>query len=258
VFNVPIRTVILQNNAGEMGVGSGVVYDSEPQQEYKECELKAYFLIEKAEEFSLIETMLWQDGFQRLPLHLQRLAESAHYFGFSLDIDAIQLKLADLEQSFQTGKNMKVRLLLHRDGHFEIESSEIKKVIHECKLRVSNIRMSSRDRFLFHKCTRRETYIREHENAVKHGFHDVLFMNEKSELTEGAISNLFVLKNGIYCTPPVECGLLNGTFRQEFLTENRDAVEKRLYLTDLYSADEIYISNSVRGMIHVIDFEVQG
>jgi para-aminobenzoate synthetase/4-amino-4-deoxychorismate lyase len=44
VFNVAIRTILLQKGRGEMGIGSGVVYDSDPQKEYEECLLKARFL----------------------------------------------------------------------------------------------------------------------------------------------------------------------------------------------------------------------
>jgi para-aminobenzoate synthetase / 4-amino-4-deoxychorismate lyase len=43
-FNVPIRTILLRDGRGEMGVGGGIVWDSTPQGEWAEGLLKAQFL----------------------------------------------------------------------------------------------------------------------------------------------------------------------------------------------------------------------
>jgi len=82
VFNVAIRTVLLQGKQGEMGIGSGITSDSDPEQEWKECRLKAAFLLKS--NFQLIETMAWSYpiGISLLPLHLKRLKKSAAFFGF--------------------------------------------------------------------------------------------------------------------------------------------------------------------------------
>ncbi len=95
VFNVPIRTVVLQNNHGEMGVGSGIVIDSQAEDEYRECLLKSEFLTSRDEPFQLLESILWNDGYSLLPLHLERMESSAAYFGFNFDREAI---LAALEE----------------------------------------------------------------------------------------------------------------------------------------------------------------
>ena len=87
VFNVAIRTLELDGNEGTMGVGSGIVIDSNAKQEYAECVLKAEFLAgparQFAEGFALIETLLWDGGYPLLQLHLDRLMDSAEYFGLS-------------------------------------------------------------------------------------------------------------------------------------------------------------------------------
>jgi len=84
----------------------------------------------------------------------------------------------------------------------------------------------------------------------------VLFLNQRGEVTEGAISNIFVEKGGRWFTPPVECGLLAGVYRRHLL-ETRPGVEERvLYLEDLRQADTIYLANAVRGLRRVvIDWE---
>lgn len=251
-FNVPIRTIILKNGSGKMGVGSGIVYDSSAQGEYEECLLKANFLVEEFREFSLIETMLFDGGFTLLPLHLKRLQSSAEYFDFEFDRFQVEQKVTDVEQGFFPEKKYKVRLLLNKMGEVNIASEEITvSALTQPIIQVSEKRVSSRDRFLFHKTTLRDFFNREYAACTKAGFYDVIFMNENDEITEGAISNIFIKKEKMFFTPPVKCGLLTGVCRQDFLDKNSNASEKKLFLSDLQEADEIYLTNAVRGMRRV-------
>jgi len=104
--------------------------------------------------------------------------------------------------------------------------------------------------FLRHKTTIRELYNEELAKYSEQGFLDVIFMNEKGELTEGARTNLVLRIGDVLCTPPVECGLLGGVFRRSMLDEGR-AVERKLYPRDLETASAIYICNSLRGIAEV-------
>ena len=113
-------------------------------------------------------------------------------------------------------------------------------------------RVHSSDRFLFHKTTNRLAYERELQRARSAGSFEVIFLNEKGEVTEGAFSNLWILKEGVYLTPPVSSGLLNGTYRGHLLSdENFPAQERVLFPADVEQADEIYISNAIRGLLRV-------
>jgi len=89
VFSVPIRTVVLEGQSGTMGVGSGIVIDSQADDEFRESLLKSEFLTQREESFQLIESLLWQDGYPLLALHLERLESSARYFGFAFERSAI-------------------------------------------------------------------------------------------------------------------------------------------------------------------------
>jgi len=249
VFNIPIRTVTIDGDRGEMGVGSGIVYDSDPVGEYEECRLKAEFLMKEARDFRLIETMLWDGTFKRLPLHLTRLGESAEYFDFAFDESAVRQRLAECEGAFKSGERYRVRLLLSKGGAVDVSSTPIGEPPKEYRVAISDAHTSSTDIFLYHKTTMRELYESEHKNYAGRGFFDVIFTNERGEVTEGAITNVFIKKDGIFYTPPVECGLLNGVFRREFLSQHPECIEKALTVNDLYSADELYLTNSVRGMV---------
>ena len=106
--------------------------------------------------------------------------------------------------------------------------------------------VDSRDAFLFHKTTRRVVYdaAREAHPAAD----DVILWNERGELTESCFANLVLEIGGERVTPPVECGLLAGVFRQELL-EAGVVREGVLHREDLAKADAVWLVNSVRGWI---------
>ncbi|NTW48755.1 MAG: aminodeoxychorismate synthase component I [Chlorobiales bacterium] len=249
VFNVAIRTVTIQNGRGEMGSGSGVVWDSDADEEYRECELKAAFLSDVHTDYELIETMLWDGDYPLLDKHFARLSRSAAYFGFTLELAKVRLLLQREAKGFDAGKKYKVRLTLNCDGSAKIESAPIGEGTQEpLRVCLSSKRTDSRNIFLYHKTTRRERYDELYKRATQKGFADVLFMNESGHLTEGAISNIIIKKADVFYTPPVACGLLPGVFREHFLEMHKDAVEKKLTQDDLRDADEIFICNAVRGL----------
>jgi para-aminobenzoate synthetase/4-amino-4-deoxychorismate lyase len=248
VFNVPIRTVVLQGARGEMGVGSGIVIDSIAEDEYRECLLKAEFLAGSEQPFQLIESILWDGGYPLQPLHLERLQSSAEYFGFGFDLDATFALLEVNQKSLDRGTAYKVRLLLDKSGALSIENLALEKQEATGRVGVSSSRTSSDDRFLYHKTTRRELYDESYRQARQNGCDDVLFLNERDEVTEGAISNVFIETGGRLFTPPVICGLLPGVYRRHILETNACATEKVLSRKDLEAADAIYLCNAVRGL----------
>ena len=247
VFSVPIRTVVLENNRGAMGVGSGIVIDSQAEEEYRECLLKFEFLTRREETFQLLESILWIDGYSFLPLHLERMESSAAYFGFNFDRTSILEALEEVGKQLACGARTKIRVLLERSGAVKITHAPVEEQAGSGTVTISTIRISSSDRFLRHKTTRRQLYDRLYEEALRRGYDEVLFLNERNEVTEGAISNVFVEKDGQWFTPPVDCGLLPGIYRRHLLETKPAAAERRLHLEDLASADEVYICNAVRG-----------
>ena len=250
VFNIPIRTVLLEGNKGEMGVGGGVVWDSSPEGEYREALLKAKFLTDKLAEFSLLETILWDKDYFLLPGHLKRLKASAEYFSFPLDLGRIKKELKKKAGSFTKGLRYRLRLLISKNNTFKIEALKIAKEQEKNRVIISSVRTNSKDRYLYHKTTNRALYDSERKK-LKADVLDVIFLNEKEEVTEGAITNVFILKNGRYYTPPVSSGLLPGVFRAYYIKKT-GAVEKPLYLADLKSADKIILTNSVKSANAVI------
>lgn len=250
VFNVAIRTVVVEGYKGEMGVGSGVVFDSVPEDEYAECELKARFLTAPSEEFDLLETTLWDDGFPFLDRHMRRLQESAHYFDYRCDVGAITQELYKISRTFLAGKKYKLRLRLDSSGRTSIEYSLIDDGLgsRPSVVALSTARTNSRERFLFHKTTNRRFYDDVFRKACEIDLTDVIFMNEKDQITEGTRNNIVIRTDDRLITPPVECGLLNGVYRQYLLETQTNMIEKAITVDDLQNADAIYVCNAVRGM----------
>ncbi len=246
-FNVAIRTVIIdrQTNQAEYGVGSGIVWDSVTGDEYRECQLKAKVLTTNRLNFSLLETLLWtpEEGYFLLDYHWQRLKDSALYFGFLLNLEQINTKLKVLANSLSCQPH-KVRLLVSQKGEISYSAMAISPTTKKSlKLGIAATPISTKNPFLYHKTTNRQTY--DCALAAAPDCDDVLLWNERGEITETCLGNIVVQLNDKLLTPPVECGLLAGTFRNYLLDQGK-IEEEILPLDILQECESIYRINSVR------------
>jgi para-aminobenzoate synthetase/4-amino-4-deoxychorismate lyase len=251
-FNVAIRTAtIWPDGKAEMGIGSGVVWDSVGAAEYAECLLKMKFLTDPAAPIGLIETMLY-DGQQGLYLeqrHRDRLRASAAYFGLPFDAKKIAKIFAGFAKRYGETRQ-RVRLVLGEDGEVRITETPLPPPDPQARLRfvISDARLDPADPLLYHKTTRRALYDGEHARAAtEHGADEVIFLNLRGELAEGSRTNIFVERDGELLTPALSCGLLPGTLRAELLATGR-AQEAVLTLSDL-DRGTILLGNSVRGLV---------
>lgn len=239
VFNVAIRTVVIdtETNVATFGVGGGVTIDSTAEREYEECLVKSRFLHVAPAGFQLFESILLEDGeYFLLARHLERLRDSAAYFGFRFYEDEI---VAALRRIADRG-SFKVRLTLWKDGQIETEVSAIEPVKTR-RVALATEAVNSADRFLYHKTTRRDFY-----DAQP----DVIFWNERGEVTESNIANVVVPIDGELYTPPIESGLLAGTFRNQLLAEGK-IKERVITIEELKEAKEFFLINSVRKWMKV-------
>ena len=203
-------------------------------------------------DFKLIETMRLDEdgGYFLLERHLHRLASSSRVLGFACPLAVIEKRLGEKAASLEPG-TWRVRLVLARDGSFEIGATVIDRPDPDQTISFvfSSRRVGSHDELLRHKTTRRQLFDDEWQRANHlYGAGEVLFGNERGELSEGARSNLFIRPpgGGPLLTPPLSCGLLPGPLRASLLEEGK-AVEHILDPHDLDGA-KIYFGNSVRGL----------
>ena len=251
-FNVAIRTVWIDREQGraEFGVGGGITWDSQQQGEYEECLIKARVLSTRRPEFGLLETLLYEagGGYFLLERHLERLRNSACYFGFRYNPGMVQQKLEKEAESFSVG-SYRVRLVLSCDGRIEVRSNPIQQAPEApFKVVVASQPVDEQDPFLFHKTTHRQIY--ERRLAAHPSCDDVILQNTRGELTECCIGNLVAKLDGKKWTPPVESGLLAGTFRAELLARGQIR-ERKLKLEDLTASEGLYLINSVRRWVPI-------
>lgn len=243
IFNVPIRTAVIEEDKLTYGVGGGITWDSTISGEFDEVLAKAQVLTTRQPEFSLLESfLLEQEVYALRTLHLERLKQSARYFSFPFDETQIN---ALLEQEAR-GKMaaQKVRLLLAKTGELTIESAPIQSMADTLSIALAQTAMNSDDVFLYHKTTKRDMYT---QHAIPDGCFDVLLYNERGEITEFTFGNIVYEMAGKLYTPPVDSGLLAGTYREHMLAAGQ--VEERIFLkNELDTVDALYFVNSVRGM----------
>lgn len=250
-FNVAIRTLSFgADERGEMGIGSGVVYDSDIDAEYRECLLKGKFVTDAQPAFVLIETILW-DGRALVHVadHLARLQASSRYFDFAYDRADIEQRLHASTAGLQGPQ--RVRLTLARDGDIALTTQAVAPEQTPWRVAVSLRPVDPADPFLYHKTSNRAWRDAELASALRaQGADEILFLNTRGEVTEGSRSNLVAVIAGEWFTPPVACGLLPGTFRQRLLANPRPLVRERvLSLAEVASAERIFLCNAIRGLV---------
>jgi para-aminobenzoate synthetase/4-amino-4-deoxychorismate lyase len=251
VFNVGIRTLDLDldRGAAAYGVGGGITWGSSPEREWDEAMAKAAVLDEPADDFELLETLrLWGGVYARLERHLARLAASARYFGFPLELAAVRAAL-DSESRRAPQEGARVRVLVGRDGRPRTEAAPLPPPARDpLPVALAREPVDREDRFLFHKTTRREVY--ERRRAERPDVFDVILSNREGELTELTIGNLVAEIGGELLTPALDAGLLAGTMRAELLDlgEVREAV---LLREDLGRARRLWLVNSLRGWVPI-------
>jgi len=192
--------------------------------------------------FDLLETIRWTpgEGFFLLDRHLRRMRGSAGHFGYPWH-DAEILRELDRAVAGQLGAQ-RVRLLVSRDGWARVECAPLGPgSAGPATLRIAAAPVDPRNIFLFHKTTHRVMYT----DAALPECDDVILWTARGDATETTLGNLVVEIGGRKVTPPVETGLLAGTFRAELL-ERGDIVEGRVTLDDVKSASRMWIVNSVR------------
>jgi para-aminobenzoate synthetase/4-amino-4-deoxychorismate lyase len=237
-FNVAIRTLTIAGDRGELGIGGGVVQDSEAGAEYAECRLKARFFEDGRPPLELIETLKFEKDFVRLDSHLARMAASARVFGLAFEAPRARAALASAVAGY--GGPQRVRLTLDEAGRHAATTAPLEPNPPHWTYAIARHPVASTDLLRRHKTSWRG---REEASLAD----ETLFLNERGELAEGARSNIFIARGGVLVTPPLEAGVLDGRLRAELIGQGK-AREAVLTPDDLKGA-EVYFGNSLRGLI---------
>jgi len=253
-FNVAIRTLNIntKTKSAQMGIGSGIVWDSLPEEEWEETLLKSNFLQSPSGYFKIIETMLFDSGkIIFLNEHVDRLKSAADYFLFYLNEKKLLKQINKSILQLDVNKKFVLRLLLEKWGKVTVDINDFLPHTDYNNIFVSKKRVNSRNKFQYFKTTNRELYESEFKKFSSKNFFDEIFLNEKGELTEGCRTNIFIKKSGIWLTPPINSGIIRGIFRSYLLKTQQNTIETPLTINDLYNAEEVKMVNSVRGEVKI-------
>ena len=244
-FNVGIRTLTLSGKRLSYNVGSGLVYDSQAQDEYHECLLKADVLSQPPA--GIIETCLWtpKDGIVRGKAHKARMMKSAKALGYPFS-PAQYDALIDGIKAKETSQH--IRITLSAEGDLNL-SQKYFVSLDRPKIMVSPHKLSKQVQYSKHKISRRNFYDEERERLkALTGIDEVIFLNESGKLCEGSFTSIFIEKDGKLLTPALKTGILPGVLRAQLL-RSKKARTADLTEDDLLGAKNIYIGNSMRGLM---------
>ncbi len=251
-FNVAIRTLSIRDGRAQMGVGGGIVWDSDSASEYAECLLKARFLTETKPNFYLIETMRWspQEGFFLFKRHLARLVRSARYFGFVCDQNLVRDHLIAVIANERSPQ--RVRLTLDADGNIQVTIAPFVAEAPDTVWRyaISERRTNSADPLFHHKTSARDLYDGEWRRLRDaSGADDVIFLNERGEVTEGSRTTVFLERDGHWLTPPLTSGVLDGCLRRELIERADPVIQEQVLTVNDLASGQIWLGNALRGLI---------
>ena len=254
------------------GVGGGIVAAPPADAEWEEARVKPRVVSPPPPAFELLETLRWEPcpglrGYRLLPEHLARLQDSARYFGFRVNPEAVERVLETLASRLSQRPH-KVRLTVGPEGElrWEVEplpngepfrelaelgehpGAETDEGPRPLRLALAPGPVDAMDPLLFHKTTRRQVYDEAlaDARALRPDLDDVLLWNERGEITEATRYNVLFERGGAWVTPSVASGVLAGTYRARLLAEGRirEGVVDR---SDLARDPEVVLINSVRG-----------
>lgn len=257
-FNVAIRTLTIKGNRGELGVGGAVVFDSQSESEYRECLLKARYFEAARVPMGLIETLRWSptEGFVRGDRHLERMEHSAAVFGIRFSRDEASRRMRDAVADCHM--SVRLRVLLSEAGAIDLTATEIEMpAATEWRYAISTETVHSADLLLQYKTNQREMFDAEHARALAAGADEILFLNERGEVTEGSRTNVFIEHDGALFTPAKSCGLLPGCLRGELIESGR-CREALIVPADLARADAVWLGNSLRGLVPAVPLATAG
>lgn len=279
-LNVMIRSFHLEEADGfyqaSMGVGSGIVIDSQAEDEYQELYWKMRFVLGLRPEFSIFETMRWEGGAcQLLARHKKRLLSSAEALNFPLTAEVLEQALNYFAKQLPTQGTYRLKLSLGSNnnlpllqqpswsfdvnGEFKLQASlfELEELAPNQSVLIDKRSVFTMDYLSRHKSDQRSVYDQVLKIAVARQAFDALLFDQQLNLLEGARSNVFLKIKGQWYTPTAELPILNGVMRQEMLSNPlpylgaEQVIESKLHYEDVLSADEIVLSNALRGALQV-------
>ena len=200
------------------------------------------------ENLELIETFMWdpEKGAPDIDLHLERMCKSAANLKFKFEISEIKQKIVKIKSQ----SRLRCRLTLRFDGKINLTTAPLIPNSKNWILGLSETILNSSDPWLLHKSSNSALYDAERAK-LPDGIDEFIYLNERNEVCEGTITNIFVKKAGQWLTPPLSSGCLPGVLRRKKIEDGSCQV-KIVTFSDLHDAEKIIVGNALRGEIEAV------
>lgn len=219
----------------------------------------------------LFETILIKNGKPELiERHLNRLANSCRELAIALPFTLNELSgmleetikkngyttgaarmtlTAGIEECKHTNLSIHLRPLPYTQEHYE----------RGFKAGIVSIRKNERSPLVGHKTTNYFENILARREARAKGLDEGLFLNTRGEVAEGAVSNVFLVKDGKVVTPDSGSGLLPGIMRgvvMDICQRQRIPVEQRkVHPGEFLYCEEAFLTNSLLGVMPLVSVD---
>lgn len=230
----------------------------------------------------LFETMRTHSGeFIFYDLHLERLKSSLEILGISMDLDERRMersirKLKEIN-GFGCREEVCLRLTITRGagGRGLLPQCDLQPTVimslspclpldkKSFKVQIAKIRRNESSPLSRIKSLSCLDNVLIRKEAHREGKDEALVFNTQGKLVEASAFNVFLIKNNILFTPPVTDGALAGVTRKIILALSKEAglssLEKSIFCEELFSADEIFLTNSLAGIMplsYIGDYEI--
>ena len=187
-----------------------------------------------------------EKGAPDINLHLERMCKSAANLKFKFEISEIKQKIVKIKSQ----SRLRCRLTLRFDGKINLTTATLTPNSKNWILGLSETILNSSDPWLLHKSSNRALYDAERAN-LPDGIDEFIYLNERNEVCEGTITNIFVKKAGQWLTPPLSSGCLPGVLRRKKIEDGSCQV-KIVTFSDLHDAEKIIVGNALRGEIEAV------
>lgn len=231
--------------------------------------------------FTLFETLRLSSGVYALRgAHEARLQATAEWLRFPFDSDSAACALDAAAATAGPSGDWRVRLDLDTRGVFTATVAPLLKPFSEPKTWLRNTPLDGSDPIyrvlllrravrrddsrLYSKTSDRRCYDEPRTAAINSwasaaigrsptDIFDVLFSNEKDEITEFCVGNVVIQGDeaSVLLTPPVAAGLLAGVLRNALIAGG-NVVERVLTPHDIFSARAVWLVNGLRGWVRVV------
>lgn len=201
--------------------------------------------------FQLFESMrVTRDRrLRHLDRHLARIEHSAGVLDFRFDRPQVMAALAAALAQVADSGSWRLRLALAHDGGVLVSSEKLLPLPDgRVSLLIEPKPLPGPRPLAQHKTTLRVVYDEGVRRARRRGAYDSLFFTADGRIVEGGRSNVFLLLDGRWWTPPLSDGALPGVMRSLLLDDPAwQAGERSLRLSDVQRARSLIVCNAVRG-----------